>query len=106
VVARCTTGVFIFCVLLYAARYNRNHERGPSHKLLGKNQNPMAMMDPSPARSHWPSDDDSLAGVVSANGEIEEEGGIPSDNAIVNVHIGFQLPLLTSKETQCRITRN
>jgi hypothetical protein len=67
-------------------------------KLLGKNQKPMAMMD----HSHGSINDDSLARAMSANGESEEPeegGGLPPDNAIIAVPIGFQLPLFSSEET-------
>jgi hypothetical protein len=50
--------------------------------------------------SHGSSGDDSLAGAVYVNCQLEEGGGgWPLDNAIIDVPIGFQLQLLSSEET-------
>jgi hypothetical protein len=54
-------------------------------------------------RSHGSSEDDSSAGDISANGELEEGGGLPPDNAIITVPIGCHLPLFSSIETRHRI---
>jgi hypothetical protein len=46
---------------------------------------------------------------MSANGELEEGGRLPPDNAIIVVQhvvpIGFQLPLFSSNETRRHIAR-
>jgi hypothetical protein len=89
---------------LYASGYTRNHNT----KITSKNEKPMEIMD----LSHGSSDDDSVAGSMSANGELEEleeGGGLTPDNAIIAVPIGFQfqfqLKLLSSEETRHHITR-
>jgi hypothetical protein len=37
---------------------------------------------------------------------VEDAGGIPPDNAIIDVPIGFQLPLFASDETRMRLSTN
>jgi hypothetical protein len=38
--------------------------------------------------------------------EEEEDSGLPPDNDIIDVPIGFQLPVFLSEESQRRISRN